>query len=186
MRYKEITKSIAVPSNTGHDGFLRTVAEIIKMPRVQSITIDASGKVSYTRYSDEGEEELNVDFSDLNPYYIIRNNEVEEMAYPSSASAATVVSFMLDRTTAKNLEPIAFVTGSGSSLGAWYLDSTGFSLLSRNRLFGYPLYTDRHMPDAALVLCAGYGSNESLSKTRYCVKVAIPAPKALSMDLEII
>ena len=79
MRYKEITKSINVPSNTGTDGFLRTVAEIIKMPRVQTITIEASGKVSYTRYTEEGEEELNVDFTDLNPYYIIRNSDLEEM-----------------------------------------------------------------------------------------------------------
>lgn len=186
---EEIVRSISVPENTGVQGFLRVLEEIIKMPRVQRITIDSPGTVTYKRYVVEGEEpaekNFNLDLSDLQPHHIIRNTAVEEFLYVNGTSAPTVIGSMLDRVTLNKYTPIAFVTGADSYLFPWYFYTSGSELLSKDRLFGYALYKDRAIPDTTLVLCAGYGYTHALIDTRYSIKAEIPMGRVLSEEVEV-
>jgi len=189
-RPQEVVRTISIPENTGVQGFLRTIEEIIKMPRVQRVIIEAQGTITYRRFVTEGEEtepeNFNVDLTNLQPHHIIRNTEVEELAYINGSAAPTVVGTMLDRVAVRNLTPIAFVTGTASSLSSWYFYTAGTELQVKDRLFGYPLYKDRAIPDTTLVLCAGYGYTHALVDTRYSVKVEIPVRAVLSENLEVL
>ena len=169
--YKEIVNSIDVPPNTGVDGFLHTVRTILDLPRVQSINIDGNGKVTYKHFvADDDEAVIGVEFKGLEPWYIIRNAEVQEMLVEHS-SAATVVASLLDRMSLERLHPIAFVTGANSVLWEWYRTTTGDHLQSNDYLFGLPLYLDRNAPDSVLLLCAGYSRSSALIDTKKSYKI---------------
>lgn len=188
-RPEEIVRTISIPENTGVQGFLRAIEEIIKMPRVQRVTIEAPGTVTYRRFAVAGEEReaenFNIDLTNLQPHHIIRNAEVEELTYTNGMSAPAVIGTMLDRVAAKNLTPIAFVTGAASQLMSWYFYGAGAELQVRDRLFGYRLYTDRAIPDTTLVLCAGLGYTHALVDTRFSMKVEIPMKHVLQEELEV-
>lgn len=173
--YSEVTRTVTVPANTGVQGFLRTIEEIIRRPRVQQIVIE-SDKVTYKRFVSSEEEEpknFNLDLTGLQPHHIIRNAPVEELPYPPSTPAAVVVGMMLDVVSSKTLTPIAFATGADTALWRWLYYGSGLDVRTRDRLFGYKLYTDRAIPDTTLVLCAGYGYTHSLVDTRVSVKAEI-------------
>ncbi len=176
--YKEVTGEIQVPANTGIEGFLHTIGTILRKPRVQRISIDARGKVSFTRYAlvdEAGEEATNcgVDFKELQPYYIIRNATVHELILPTEPAPVTI-GRMFDRAAADHMRPLAFAAGADSQLWSWYNLSTGHTTSARDQFFGLPVLNDREIDDAVLFLCAGYGRDAAFSDTQVSYKISIP------------
>lgn len=156
--YAERSHSISVPKNTGIDGFLRTLRSILVLPRVQSINIDSTGAVRYTRYVHEEETDhpVAVDYEDLEPWGVIRNGDLEEVSIPIS-SASSVISYMLNKVTQEGLVPAAFAIGVNSALWAWHERTSGVRLTQKSgMLYGLPVYTDRQIPDTRLILCGAY------------------------------
>lgn len=174
--FKEVVDTIEVPSNAGLEGFLHTMRIYLRKPRVQEITIKAGGKVSVRRYarSDDSDRNVGIDFSELQPHGIVRNAHVEEVTMLEGANAAVVVGGLLDMVSVSQLKPTAFMTGAASALWEWYRISTGTALRNRENLHGLPLYTDRKLPDTALILTAGYGRDAALVDTRNAFKIEIP------------
>jgi hypothetical protein len=156
--YSERTHAITVPKNTGVDGFLRTLRGILGLPRVRNISIDATGAVRYTRYvrEDEPDSPIQVDYTGLEPWAIIRNQELEELPLPPSTPAPSVIAFMFNRLTQDSLAPIAFATGARSEFWRWHERTSGVRLARAGMAYGLPIYTDRQIPDDSLILCAAY------------------------------
>jgi hypothetical protein len=169
--YREIEETLNVPKSVGMEGFLRTIREILKLPQVMSVNIDANGAVTYRRFVMENEPAtVGIDFSDLEPWGVIRNGEVEELPVLSQ-SAAIVLGMMMDRASAEKMHPVAFVTGANSVFWEWFFDSTGHRITSREYVLGLPLHTDRHAPDTALILCAALTRDAALVDTRKSYKI---------------
>lgn len=177
--YKEVTNTIRVPANTGLAGFLHTLKEILKQPRVSTINIDARGSVTYKRHvlvtEDEPEQNYGVNFDTLQPAHVIRNSHTQEFLPPSGLPASTVIGMMFERAAREQYNPLAFVTGADTSLWRWYRYTTGHELEAGDTLFGLPLLKDRHIPDTALVLCAGYGRDAEFIDTRTSYKFEMPS-----------
>ncbi len=171
MEWKEIVRSIEVPPNTGVEGFVYTIRELLKRPRLQEIKIDSKGKITYRQFvrEDKPENNIGLEFGDLLPSSVIRNSEVIELA--PVGNAAVVLSDMLDTAAIDQLHPICFTTGADSTLWNWYKNSTGLLLRSRDTLFGLPLYLDRQIPDTAIILCAAFGKDASMIDTQRAYKV---------------
>jgi hypothetical protein len=175
MDYKEVTETVEVPKNTGTKGFLHVVEGILKRPRVQSIEIDARGKVSYRYFARKGEENLplNTNFDTLMPYMAIRNGAVVELADPSS-HAPTAVGQLFDMAAVDHLFPIAWAAGANTKLWDWYVDTTEFNPSSREEFFGLPFLTDRAIPDESLILGAAYARGAALIDLQKSYKIVIP------------
>jgi hypothetical protein len=171
--YKEFTDTISVPKNTGIDGFVHTIKEILKRPRVQNVSIDARGKVTYTRYVRNGEiaQSAGVDFEFLTPNYIIRNGVVEEIVVPPNASAAVVVSHLFEAASRDNLYPIAIVGGANTKFWEWHALTTGVELRSRKTAYGLPFLIDRYYDDSILLMCAAYEKGVAFLNTQQTYKV---------------
>ena len=183
-----VTESIDVPRNTGIDGFLHTVREVLKLSRVQSINIDGKGKVTYKRYTDDDDRRLvGIDFTDVEPWHLTRNapDGVEELLL-SSTNAAVTLTAMLDRASYEKLYPVGFVSSPNTMLWGWYQYTTGFSLGSHERLCGVPVYYDRHVPDSALILCASFSRDGALVDTQKAYKIEMDYLVAPSTDVEVI
>ncbi len=182
------TSSIEVPKNTGHEGFIHTIRQILKLPRVQSISINARGKVTYERYVavDDPAKTTGVDFSGIEPAHIIRNalNGVEELVLQAENSAAVLVG-MLDWARVEKFYPIAFVTGANTSFWSWYSDSTRVFLAARDSICGLPIYFDRHVPDTALILCVSLSSDGALIDTHKAYKIEMSPMLAPRTDVEV-
>lgn len=169
--YKEVVDTVEVPKSTGVEGFIRLLREILHLPRVQAITIEANGKVSYRHFVLNGETRpIGIDFKGLEPYAVIRNAPIEELQV-HIGNAAIIVTSVLDQAVREKLHPIAFVTGANSVLWKWYASTTGFSLQSQTHLCGLPIHKDRHAPDTALILCAAYSRGAELVDTQRSFKV---------------
>jgi hypothetical protein len=168
--YRKEEYSLEIPKNAGIVGFMRTLEGIIKLPRVQSIIVDARGKVSWSRFVMEGESApLGVDFEDLEPWAIIRNRTVVELPV-HTANAALALGVMMDRVAIEGLRPIAFVSGADTIFRDWFKETTGYSPQS-DTVMGLPFYLDRNLPDSALILCAAYTPGAALSDIHKAYKI---------------
>lgn len=188
---KEVTRKVEVPASAGVDGFLHAIREIVKQPLVQRIVMEANGRVSYTVLQDEEEEgpvigNVGIDFGKLEPYAVIRNSDAQELSYPPSLGACDVITAMFDAVTESGFHPICFVVGMDSLLWNWLHFTSGVELKSREALCGYPVYTDRQLPETVLVLCAGVGHTRALVDTQLSVKVEMQQNPVLNDDMEII
>lgn len=194
--YKEVTGRVQVPPNTGLEGFLSTIKQIIRRPRVQEIVIDSRGSVSFRRFVLEGEavegpnNNFGVDFQDLQPWYIIRNAQLEEVLLPPNPNAAVAIGYLFEKAAADKLRPLAFATGANTSLWDWYQLTTGRALprfiVEGSPFFGLPVLTDRQIPDTALLLAAGYGRDAAFVDTQKSYKVEIPQYVLPNNDVEVI
>lgn len=188
---KEVTGTISVPRNTGIEGFLETIRQLLRRPRVQEIRIDARGQVSFRRWAIEGEDfeangnNFGVDLSHLKPYHIVRNAQAKEFMPDERLSAAVVVGMMFDKAAQENLSPLAFVTGAGTTLWEWYRFTTGYKQEPSDTFFGLPLLRDRQIPDTVLLLCAGHGRNASFIDTQVSYKVEMPSYTFPSTEVQV-
>lgn len=188
MNFREVTGTVKVPANTGIEGFLHTIKEILKKPRVQSINIDGRGSVSFRFFVSEGDDIENtknfgVDFAALEPYAIIRNADIQEVFLPPDVAASTAVSVMFEKATGDRLRPLAFATGAKSILWDWYRFTTGHELHQTEYFFGLPVLTDRQIPDTVLLLCAGFGKDAAFIDTQASYKIEMPLYEELSQQV---
>jgi hypothetical protein len=182
-----VTHSIDVPKNTGIEGFMLTIRELLKLARLQSISIDAKGKVTYKRYVEEGEKQkIGVDYEGVEPWHITRNapDGVEELML-NTPNAAVTLAGVLDRSSQEKLHPTAFVVSPNTTLWWWYQHTTGFSLGSHKHLCGLPIYFDRHIPDTALILCSSFVRDGALVDTQKAFKIEMGYSVAPAIDMEI-
>lgn len=182
-----ITASIEVPKNTGIDGFLHTLESLLRLTRIQSISIDAKGKVTYTRYVDEEEPEpIKLDYTGVQPYHMLRNapDGVEEFS-PRGTNAAVVMAEVLDRVASERLHPTAIVASPDSVLWQWYTVTTGLTLSSQQSLCGLPLRFDRQVPDTALIVCAAFVRDGALVDTQKAYKIEMDYVVAPTTDVEV-
>ena len=190
--YREVNGTIRVPQNTGSEGFLHTIRQLLKKPRLQKIVVDARGTVSFTRYAIDSEEEsvkdgnYGIDFSGLEPYGVIRNARIQEFVPPMGLTAPVVVGLMFDKVAQDKLRPLAFATGSNTSLWDWYRYSTGHVFVAKEEFFGLPVLYDRQIPDSVLLLSAGYGRDAAFIDTQISYKVQMPEYTLPSTEVEII
>lgn len=183
-----VTHSIEVPKNTGIEGFMLTVRELLKLTRLQSINIDAKGKVTYKRYAEEDErQKIGVDYEGVEPWHIARNapDGVEELLLISPNAAVTLTA-VLDRSSSEKLYPTAFVASPNTILWKWYLYTTGFSLGTQGHLCGLPVYADRHIPDSALILCSSFVKEGALVDTQKAYKIEMNYVVAPATEVEVI
>ncbi len=185
--YKEVTDTIEVPKNTGIEGFLHTLRILLLKPKVQEIRIDGRGRVTCRRYALENDSLQNsgVDFKDLLPSAIVRNTSINEIAVSSGANAAVVLGSLLDIVSTAQLKPLAFISGADTSLWEWFRTTTGVNLQDRTSLLGFPVHLDRAIPDAALILTAGYGRDASLMDARSSFKIEMPTYTYPDNDIEV-
>jgi len=179
VEFREVTSSISVPKNAGLDGFLHTIKEILKRPRVQAVAIDSKGVVTYKRLLKEGEEQqdIQVSFDALSPAYILRNLDgFEEVPLPIGLNGAIAIGVLFERVSQDQLYPIAFVGGASTLFWDWYSLSTGLKMRPRPEVYGLPFLTDRGIPDSALILCASYLKEASLVDVERAYKVEMERP----------
>lgn len=179
--YKDILKEVQVPPGTGHRGFLRVIEEILKLPRIQEISINAMGVVSYRQSvpveaESEGPTLAQVNFSNLEPYNIVRNSVVEELPdLPPTVGAPYALTMMLAAVSIASLYPLAFVVSPSSTLWDWLQRTAPKEVLMRKeQLYGLPLYTDRLVEDHVLLLCAGFSPSRDIADTNRTFKLSMP------------
>jgi hypothetical protein len=183
-----VTQSVDVPPGTGVEGFVHTVRSLLKLSLIQSISINARGKVTYERFVDEDEKNpIKVDYSGVEPWYIARNapGGVEELAL-NSYNAAVILCAVLDRAMTERLHPIAFVASPNTVLWDWYGYTTGTTVNVRNSICGVPIYTDRHVPDSALILCGSYAKDGAIIDTQKAYKVEMDYMIAPKTEVEVL
>ena len=178
MQYTEVTKSIEVPKNVGSEGFVLALKGIIRIPRVQKIEIQANGTVTYTyfKHEDAPDAPLSIDFETIAPSAIVRNTEMRELELVEQDPAPVVVCKMFRAVRIAGMVPIAFVIGVDSVFWVWH-KLAGLRNLddSVDSAYGLPIVKDRHIPDEALVLCAGYDRNSALVDTAVSFKTVMLA-----------
>lgn len=175
MEYEPYNGSIEIPKGTGLDGFLRAIRELLQLPRLQGIHIDARGKVTYKHFLREGEKPraLEVDFDSLMPYAIIRNGHVEELT-PAGNNAAVVLGQLFSRAAADHMYPVAWVSGPKTTFWKWFDASTGITSPVHEELYGLPFLADRMVEDSVLILCAAYGRRGAIGDTQRSYKILMP------------
>jgi hypothetical protein len=178
--FEEVTGTIEVPKNTGIEGFMSTVRQLLTFSRLQSIFIDSRGKVTFKRFVLQGEDagstnnNYGVDLESVRPSHVTRNADMIELTPPAGLPAPVVIGLLFDKSAQDKLRPLAFVVGAGSTLWQWYRFTTGHDLVDRSSFFGLPVLADRMVPDTALLLCSGYGRDAAFIDTRMSYKVEIP------------
>jgi hypothetical protein len=188
-QYREVSETIDVPRNVGEEGFLRTVRAILRMPRVQEITINSSGRVSYRRFIKDEEPEVNLDMDveDLRPSYVLRNTTLVEMPLPVGMNAAVVLGTMFTAAVRDGLTPLAFVSAIDTVFWQWYWETTAVRYEPSGYVYGLPLLLDKDVSPSALMLCATFGRDASLIDTQRGYKVEMPvgimAPPETKVDL---
>lgn len=173
--YEEIKGVVEVPKNVGIRGFLKAIEDILKLPRVQGINIDARGKIEYRHYVREGEahKPLEVDFSTLQPYAVIRNSKVVELGDPD-LNAAVAVGQLFDLAAVDYLFPVALVAGANTQFWRWYETTTTIEPGSHEEFYGVPFLIDRQLEDHVVVLCAAYTRAAAMIDTQKSYKLVIP------------
>ena len=173
---REEKQTIEIPKGTGRAGFLLAIEEILKLPRVQGIQVDARGTVSFSRFVNEDEKfvPLEVDFETISPYMSIRNSPMVEMPALIDLSPPELIYTIFNEASNDQLFPIAFVTGANSQLPLW-LKTSGHDLSrAKDEFFGLPLFSDRNIDDSVLVMCAAHSRGSALVDTQKSYKIVMP------------
>jgi len=186
--FQEFTDTIEVPLNTGIEGFIHAIRQLLKRPRVTSVHIDTSGKVTFTRFvrPEEPRKHFEVDFEEVAPSYIIRNVELQEIDCAHILdNAAVCISAMFWSASLEQMYPVAFVVGANSSLGAWHKNTTGI-ILTNNSAYGFPILRDRHIPDDALILTTAFARGGSMSDVKKSYKITMPSMDTVVRELPLL
>lgn len=169
---------IDVPKGTGIAGFLRSIGEVLKLPRVQNVAITSQGRIEYSFFLREGEEKtvLTMNFEDLMPMAIVRNSDVMEVRNRSESSAVAIFQ-MFNASAIDGLFPIAFVTGLSTPLWDWLETTADDKTVTQGSLFGLPIHQDRNCPDEVLLLCSAFKRDSELVEMKKAYKIDIPQVK---------
>jgi len=178
--YKEVKGTIAVPANTGVEGFLHTIKTLMARPRLQSFQVDSKGTVSFRRFvlkdeqAESAKDNYGVSLEHLQPYYVVRNALIRELTNIDGLNAASVVGVLMARAARDDMQPLSFLVNPTTLLWRWYKESTGHEWEEQGVFFGLPVLTDRYVPEEALLLCAGYGRDAAFVDTQISYKAEIP------------
>lgn len=174
--YAEEVKVVDVAPGTGVHGVVRAVEAILKLGKVQELTV-TPGKVTYVRLrkEDEPEQLIELDLSTLMPAHVVRNCQLEELSL-KSVNAAVVIGQMFFSVALAGMNPVAFVGGTNSELWAWYEATTQLAA-SREEFYGVPFYADKDIPDEVLVLCSALGRRAAMVDVTHGYKITIPAKR---------
>lgn len=183
MEYREAVNTIQVPKNVGLDGFLLTIKTVLKMARVQDITINSLGMVTYRRFVLEGEPaNTGVSFDEIEPYNIIRNTDIQTLQVGHTTPAASAIGQLFDLAATQQYSPLGFVMSPGSKFWDWYFTSTGYDVQNKDTLMGLPVYNDRHMPEDRIVLAVGYGRDATMIDARKSFQLVVPQYFSVEKD----
>jgi hypothetical protein len=173
--YEEVTGTEAVPQATGITGFLKVIESVLKLPRVQEITINAKGEIKYRYFLKAGEaaRTLDIDLESVTPAMVIRNNKLEELPNPSGLAPMALCQ-LFNLVARDRLHPVAFVVGPNTCLWDWYTQTAGFAPIRRDELHGVPLLVEKKYEEQTLVLCASYTRSAALIDTQSSYKLVIP------------
>lgn len=173
--YEEVVGVVEVPKAAGIEGFLLGIKDILSLPRVQSIHIDARGRIEYKHYVRTGEpyQPLKVSLDSLMPYAVVRNGTVTELADPDY-NAAVALGQLFNAAEADHLYPVCLIGGANTRLWKWYEGSTATTLSSRESLFGVPYTADRMVDDGVIILAAAFARGGALIDTQKSYKLVIP------------
>jgi len=177
MEYREIERSLSIPRGTGRDGFLRVIGDILKLPKVQEISIQANGKVKYRQFvhkdSQDNEHVLNVDLETLKPYFVLRNCRIRELHLPEDILAPVAISMLFAEASREGMAPVAFVSSPDTRFWEWHGRTSGV-VFGKEEAYGLPVYTDEELPDEVFFLCASYSREARLIDTKSAYKLSIP------------
>jgi len=170
--YSAVERTVSVPLRTGVSGLMHAIREILKKPRVQSILIDSKARITYTCYvpDDMHDDNLGVNFEELEPSYIVQHSDIREIQNPSRNGAAAIGQ-MFAAVASDHLHPLAFVSGADTNLWEWYRLTSGVDMRRSDSMYGLPIYLDRAYEDDLLLLCAGYGRDAGFVDTQATYKM---------------
>ena len=174
--YIEEEKTVDVPPGTGVPGVVRAVETILKLGKIQELTV-VPGRVTYIRLrkDEEPEQLIELDLATLMPSHVVRNCVLEEL-HLKSVNAAVVIGQMFFSVALAGLNPVAFVGSTNSELWAWYEATTQLTA-SREEFYGVPFYADKDIPDEVLVLCSALGRRAAMVDVTHGYKITIPAKR---------
>lgn len=181
--YRQVERTVSVPPESGVDGFLLAIRNILSLSRVTELKVHGKCEVTYTRWvrsEDEANANLRMDFESVTPFNVIRNNEIVDYGIVSDYHIPTVVLCNLIHKLAEDhFYPTAFVIGANSGFFDW-LESGGVSLpKNANRVLGYQLLRDRFVDDVTVLLGAAYGPGGSIIDTRVTYRLLLPMKGAV-------
>lgn len=181
--FERVEETISVPKETGVEGFIVAMREVLKKPRVQEVKIDARGKMSVTRFVRVGEPRstISVEFESVTPYAAVRSGHVIELLRQESDEPLTVLAKMLERCAADQMYPVAFIIGAKSSFFEWVKFP-----FRHGTVLGLRVFEDRHVGDDVLILASSYGPDGDLVDVQNCYKIALPLiPPEVGQDVEV-
>jgi len=170
MDYVERNSYVVVPKNAGIKGLLKTVEAILsEIPSIQTIVIGADGRISYTWLAPEGTEDkkaLEVDFTDVLPYAIIRNTRVVEVTTQDPGPRVALVE-LYNKAARERRYPICLVAGTDTHLWQWLKEPLC------DALFGCSILYDPEVPDDVLILCTSYARTTNIADTDCAFKLTM-------------
>lgn len=175
----EVTERVSVPRNTGVPGFLRTLEAILKLNRVQHISIRVDGTVEYSRYAADGDTATaEVNFEGLSLRELVVGGQVFEVPSGVAPHQSVVNAFMAVQLSA--MVPVAWVAGEAAVLREWF-ELSGVQLVDVETFMGLPVHFDTDIEASALILCAAHSRQGSVYDCTkfYKVTMAVSAPRQL-------
>lgn len=179
MNFRPVEREVNVPKGTGHAGFLRVIEGILKLPRIQTVELLASGTVRYRQFvpeslPDEEIQELKIDLESLRPYAVLKHCTIKEcLWFTDDTPAPVVVSKMFAAVAQDALFPVAFVSGVESTFWEWHGRTAGV-VFGKENAYGQSVYPDADIPDNVFFLCAAYGKDARLIDTQTAYKITVP------------
>ena len=172
-----VEESLQVPSSTGMEGFILVIRKILKLSKVQSIHIDASGRMTWSRLAvsaaaesqDWAGEAL---FDKVSPGFIIRNNDIEELEVPLEPLQG--IARIFQKAALQHLHPVAWVSGPRSAFWAWHARAVGFSMSAgKDEVYGFPFLYDKEIPEDTLILCTAYERGSAMIDVKKSFKLVM-------------
>lgn len=180
--YKQVEETIDIPLESGIDGFLLGIRQILALSRVVELRVHGNGKLTYKRWvrdEDEANANLRIDFESVTPIGVIRNNDVVDVGVvDDKVSPAVAVCRLLHRVQVDYMYPTVLVVGANSVFFDWFRGCGIDIQKNAERFFGHQLVRDRFVEDDTLLVCASYGPGGSLIDTRTTYKLLLPPREA--------
>lgn len=178
-KLRRVTKVVKTPRNTGTAGLLHSIEAILKMPRVQQITIGKRGQIEYEYLlpEEEPDREVQISFDSLTPGAIVRNRPVVELPMtgnPAELSAPSIIAQVLVAARRNRLFPLAFVGGIASTFFEWHR-LAGVDFTSTEEAYNLPFYADAQIPNEALLIPTGLDRGTELVDTVESYKIDLPS-----------
>ena len=172
--YKEMTETVDVPKNTGAEGFLLVVSKLLRLPRVQNISISGSGTVRYTRVirQDEKVTPIDIDFSSVTPFGVIRNNDIVEIEEDKDSVHA--VARLFQSAAMEHLFPVVWVSGPDTTFWMWHERQKLQMSSSRDEAYGLPFLYDDQVPASTLLFATAYTRGASVLNIKKTFKILMP------------